>query len=122
MCTNLKTSNCVEMFETNRKLLESLMSKQIPGNQKPLKDALKFWLSCKHRWALCYRSSVHNVPLSRLAEAAQAAMKADGRKNLSLVYTVIAATIDSIRLISKFVDIEGGVLFHSEINLKVDHN
>ena len=39
-CVSLKTSNTVEMFDTNRKLLESLISKQIPGNRKPLKDVL----------------------------------------------------------------------------------
>ena len=97
------------MFDTNRKLLESLISKQIPGNQKPSSDTLKFWLRCKHRWTLCYRSTVHNVPRSSLAEAAQAAMKADGGKNLSLVDTVIAATIDSIRLKAKFVNRERGI-------------
>ena len=32
------------MFDTNRKLTESLISKQIPGNQKPLNNALKFRL------------------------------------------------------------------------------
>ena len=110
LCTSLKTSNTVEMFDTNRKLLESLISKQIPGDQKPLNDALKFWLRCKHRWALCYRSTVHNVPRSSLAEAAQAAMKVDDGKNLSLVDTVIAATIDSIRLKAKFVNRERGIV------------
>ena len=84
------------MFDTNRKLLESLISKQIPGIQKSLDDPLKFWLCCKHRWALCYRSIVPKVPPSSLAEAAQAAVTAYAGENLSLVYTVIAATIDSI--------------------------
>ena len=97
LCTSLKTSNTVEMFDTNRKLLESLISKQIPGIQKSLDDPLKFWLCCKHRWALCYRSIVPKVPPSSLAEAAQAAVTAYAGENLSLVYTVIAATIDSIR-------------------------
>ena len=98
------------MFDTNIKLLESLISKQIPGNQKPSNDALKFWLRCKHRWTLCYRSTVHNVPRSRLAEAAEVAMKAEGGKNLSLVATVIAATIESIRLKAKFVNRERGIV------------
>lgn len=38
----LKTSNTPEMYETNRKLHKSLISKQIPGNQKPLINALEF--------------------------------------------------------------------------------
>ena len=109
-CVSLKTSNTVEMFDTNRKLLESLISKQIPGNQKPLNDALTFWLLWKHRWALYYRSKVHNVPRSSLAEAAQVAMKADGRENLSLVDTVVAASIDSICLKAKLVDRERGIV------------
>ena len=109
-CVSLKTSNTVEMFDTNRKLLESLISKKIPGNHKPLNDALKFWLRRKHSWALCYRSTVHNVPRSSLAEAAQAAMKADGGKNLSLDDTVIAATIYSIHLKAKFINRERGIV------------
>ena len=92
-----KSYNTVEMFGTNRKLLESLISKQIPGIQKSLDDPLQFWLCCKHKWALCYRSTVQKVPPSSLAEAAQAAMTADTGENLSLVDTVVAATIDSIR-------------------------
>ena len=94
------------MFDTNRKLPESIISKQVPGNQKPLNDALNFWLSCKHRWTLCYRSTIHNVPRSSLAGAAQAAMKADGGKNLSLIDTAIADTIGLIRLKAKFVNRE----------------
>ena len=85
------------MFDTNRKLLESLISKQIPGIQKSLDNPLKFSLCCKHRQALCYRNIVQKVPPSSLAEAAQAAMTAYAGENLSLVDTVIAATIDSIR-------------------------
>ena len=106
LCTRLKTSNTVEMFETNRKLLESLTSKQIPVNEKPPNDALKFWLRCTHRWALRYRSTVHNVPLSSLAETAQTTKKAECGKNLLLADTVIAATIDSIRLKAEFVNRE----------------
>ena len=37
-------------------------------------------------------------------------MKADGGKNLSLVATVIAATIESIRLKAKFVNRERGIV------------
>ena len=102
LCAGLKTSDTVEMFDTNRKLLESLISKQIAGNQKLLNDSLKFWLRWNYRWALCHRSTVHNIPRSSLAEAVQAAMKADGGKNLSLVDAVIAGTIESIRLKANF--------------------
>ena len=42
LCTSLKTSDTVEMPDANRKLLESLISKQIPGDEKPLNEALKF--------------------------------------------------------------------------------
>ena len=111
LCTSLKTSNTVEMLDANRKLLDSVISSEIPGNQKPLNDALKFWLCFKHGWVLCYRNTVHNVPLSRLPEAAQAAMEADGGKNLSLVDTVTAATIYSIHLKENFL-IEREVSFH----------
>ena len=90
------------MLDTNRKLLDSVISSEIPGNQKLLNDDLKFWLCFKHGWVLCYRNTVHNVPLSRLPEAAQAAMEADGGKNLSLVDTVTAATIYSIHLKENF--------------------
>ena len=59
---------------------------------------------------MCYRNTVHNVPRSSLAEDAQAAMKADGGKNLSLVDTVIAATIVSVRLKAKFVNRARGIV------------
>ena len=91
------------MLDTNRKLLESVISSEIPGNQKPLNNPLKIWLRCKHRWVFCYRSTLSKFPLSSLTEAAQAAMKANGGKNLSLVDTVFAATIYSIRLKAKFI-------------------
>ena len=81
----LKTSNTPEMYETNRKLLKSLISKQIPGNQKPLINALEFWLHCKHIWALYNQSSVNNATLSSLAKVAWPAIKADGGEDCSLL-------------------------------------
>ena len=97
LCNGLKDSSTTEIFNSNEALLRSLISNQVPGNRKPLLNALDFWLKSKHRWALCFGHSVHQIPRSSLAEAAQASMKADSGKNLSLVDAVINSTVDSLR-------------------------
>ena len=74
LCNGLKDSSTTEIFNSNEALLRSLISNQVPENRKPLLNALDFWLKSKHRWALCLRHSVHQIPRSSLAEAAQASI------------------------------------------------
>ena len=95
-CNSLKHSSTNEIFNSNEALLPSLISNQIRGNRKPLLNAPDFWLKSKHRWALCFRHSIHQIPCSGLAEAGQAPMNADSGKNLSLVDAVINSTVDSL--------------------------
>ena len=98
LCTKLKDSLSQEVYNNNYYLLRELISQQVPGNRKPLEDALAWWVRCKARWVQCFRASTHNIPLSSLAECAQASMVADGGKNLSLIDSVVAANVDSVRL------------------------
>ena len=44
-----------------------------------------FWKRIKFRWATAFKNNQHRETRSSLAEAAQASMKADEDKNLSLV-------------------------------------
>ena len=87
----LKNAPSINDFEKNLSLLKTLITQQIPGNQNSLREALKFWLKAEHRWAVCYRRSLHGIPLSNLAEAAQASMKVAGGKNLSIIDAVYAS-------------------------------
>ena len=57
---------------------------------------------------MCYRRSLHGIPRSSLAEAAQASMKATGGKNLSLIDAVYASVTDSVRLEAKIQNRENG--------------
>ena len=60
-------------------------------------NSLDIWLKSKHRWAHCFRHSVHQIPRSSLAEAAKASTKADSGKNLSLVNGTINFTVNYLR-------------------------
>ena len=97
LCKSLKHSSTTKIFNSNEALLPSSISNQVCRNRKPLLNALDFWLKSKHSWALCFQHSVYQIPQSSLAEAAQASMKADSGKNLSLVDAVINSTADSLR-------------------------
>ena len=97
LCNSLKHSSTTEISNSNEALLVILISNQVRGNRKPLLNALDFWLKSKHRWALCFQHSVHQIPGSSLAEAAQASIKADSGNNLSLLNAVINYTLDSLR-------------------------
>ena len=53
----------------------------------------------KYRWATAFTKNLHRVPLSRLAEAAEASMRAGHENNISLVDAVYAAISESARLV-----------------------
>ena len=102
----LKNAPSINDFEKN--LFKTLITQQIPGNRNSLRETLQFWLKAKHRWTVCYRSSLHGIPLSSLAETAQASMKAAGGKNVSLIDVVYASVTDSVRLEAKIQNREIG--------------
>ena len=54
LCNGLKDSSTTEIFNSNEALLRSLISNQVPGNRKPLLNALDFWLKSQYRWALSF--------------------------------------------------------------------
>ena len=92
----MKESSTTEIFNANEALLRSLISNQVLEIQKPLLNALDFWLKSKHHWPLYFRHSVHHILRSSLADAVKASMKADSGKNLSLVDLIINFTVDSL--------------------------
>ena len=61
----------------------------------------KFRDNLKYRWATAYKSNLHAIPNTSLAEAAQASMKAPNEKNISLVDSTYADISDSARLDAK---------------------
>ena len=82
--------------------LSLLIERQQAASKKPLSDALRFWHDCRFRWATSFRSSLQGIPLSSLAEPAQAAMKAGCQRNISLVDSVFADIVDAARLEGKW--------------------
>ena len=62
LCNGLRDSSTTEIFNSNEALLRSSISNQVPENRKPLLNVLGFWLKSTHRWALCFRHSVHQIP------------------------------------------------------------
>ncbi len=88
---NLAYRGLIKLYET-----------QVESSEKTLFDALKFWHECRFRWATAWRSSLQGIPLSSLAEPAQASMKAGSQKNVSLVDGIFADIVDSARLEGKW--------------------
>ena len=97
LTAKMKNSVTVEEYDTAKSRLANLIKQRLKLNQKPLEDTLRFWDMVNYRWATAFKSNLHGIPRSSLAEAAQASMKAANEKNLSLVDAVYADISDSAR-------------------------
>ena len=104
LCFDMQNAPTRELYESISNELKTLISSQDERCHRSLNSALSFWDKCKCRWALSYRAATHRIPLSSLAEAAHASMKAAGEKNLSLSDAAYADITDSVRLEAKFVN------------------
>ena len=106
---DLKESPTKGEYETNKIKLEVLIEKQgYDEAKKKLSSALNWWHDRRPRWALAFKTTTHNIPLSSLAEAAHASMKSAGQKNLSLVQALQADVTDSIRLEARWLNRQTG--------------
>ena len=94
----MKDSTTEKEYVQSKRLLEILIGNQGESNCKKLTSALKFWHDRRSRWALAFKTTSHNIPLSSLAESAHASMKSAGQKNLSLVDAVHADVTSSARV------------------------
>eukprot|EP00794_Sanderia_malayensis_P013304 gene13304-14677_t len=88
--------------------LAKLYETQVESSKKPLFAALKFCHECRFRWATAWRSSLQGIPLSSLAEPAQASMNAGSQINVSLVDGIFADIVDSARLEDKWENRKSG--------------
>ena len=74
LCIKLKDSLSQEVYNNNYYLLRELISQQVPGNRKPLEDALAWWIRCSvfvHRLIIYHCQawlSVHRHPWWQMVE------------------------------------------------------
>ena len=102
MAVELRDAVTVEGYTKIKKDMEVLIEKQPGDSRGPLTNALKFWDESRKRWATAYKSALHAIPRSSLAEVAHASTTAAGDKGLSLVDSVFADIVDSARLQAKW--------------------
>ena len=82
LVNSLKNSVTEDGHNQEKKRLINLVSKQPEFGQRPLTDILDFCDDVKYRWVIAFKSNTQNVSRSRLAEVAQASIKASGEKNV----------------------------------------
>ena len=99
---SMKNATTKESYEGYKNSLKDLIERQNENVKKSLNDTLTFWDNINWRWATAFKSNLHNVHRSSLAEAAQASMKAANEKNVSLVDATYNDITDSARLDAKW--------------------